>query len=183
MPNVLLVYATNHGHTGKIATRIAEVMRADGATVELRQIGVASDPDPAEYDVVILGGSVHAGHHQRSLVDFAKRHARVLSDRPSAFFSVSLAAAEDDGDSRQQIAKYRDDFVEETGWTPRASASFAGALQYREYDVFTRVLMRLISRHEHHPTDASRDYVYTDWDAVERFAHECAASAGARAHA
>jgi menaquinone-dependent protoporphyrinogen IX oxidase len=24
------------------------------------------------------------------------------------------------------------------------------------------------------PTDPSQDYDYTDWDAVDRFAHECA---------
>ena len=33
-----------------------------------------------------------------------------------------------------------------------------------------------------HPTDISRDYDYTDWDAVDAFAHDCAALA-ARAHA
>ena len=25
-----------------------------------------------------------------------------------------------------------------------------------------------------HPTDTSHDYDYTDWDAVEHFAHSCA---------
>ena len=74
--------------------------------------------------------------------------------------------------------KYIDDFTDDTGWTPRATESIAGALQYREYDFATRLLMRLLMRRGGHPTDSSHDYVYTDWDAVDRFGRECAAMAG-----
>jgi menaquinone-dependent protoporphyrinogen oxidase len=183
MPSVLLLYATNHGHTAKIATRVAEILRTHGATVDVRDVASAGDIDPSAYDVAILGGSIHAGHHQRPLLDYAKRHAAALSALPAAFFSVCLAAAEEDDESRAQVAKYREDFAQESGWTPRLSTSFAGALQYREYDFMTRLLMRLLMRHGHHPTDSSRDYDFTDWDAVERFAHECAHTlVGAVAH-
>jgi menaquinone-dependent protoporphyrinogen oxidase len=44
-----------------------------------------------------------------------------------------------------------------------------------EYDFATRLLMRLLMKRGHHPTDASRDYDYTDWAAVEAFGHRCAA--------
>ncbi len=37
--------------------------------------------------------------------------------------------------------------------------------------------MRLLMAHRHHPTDVTRDYDYTDWGAVDRFAKECAAMA------
>ena len=57
----------------------------------------------------------------------------------------------------------------------------AGALQYREYDVFTRTLMRLKMRSGGHPTDPSHDHEYTDWDSVERFGHACAELAVAQA--
>ena len=30
-------------------------------------------------------------------------------------------------------------------------------------------------RRGHHPADIGRDYDYTDWDAVDAFARECAA--------
>ena len=40
--------------------------------------------------------------------------------------------------------------------------------------------MRLLMRRMHHPTDASRDYDYTDWDAVELWAHEFAGMIGSR---
>jgi menaquinone-dependent protoporphyrinogen oxidase len=91
--------------------------------------------------------------------------------------SVSLTAADDSEEARTTTWRLIDDFIEETGWTPRRSVAVAGALQYLEYDVFTRTLMRLMMRRGGHPTDAFRDYVYTDWDAVERFAREVAAMA------
>jgi menaquinone-dependent protoporphyrinogen oxidase len=177
MPRILLLFASTHGHTAKIAARIAAALEDDGATVDLHQLhGNKTQPAPQDYDAVILGASIHAGHHQRALVRWAERHHTALDQNPSAFFSVSLTAADDNEEARAATRGYLDDFVETTGWTPDRSATFAGALQYREYDVATRVLMRLLMRRMDHPTDASQDYDYTDWDAVERWAHELAAT-------
>jgi menaquinone-dependent protoporphyrinogen oxidase len=53
--------------------------------------------------------------------------------------------------------------------------SFAGALQYREYDFVTRLVMRVLMRRGDHPTDVTEDYDYTDWDDVERFGRAYAA--------
>jgi menaquinone-dependent protoporphyrinogen oxidase len=171
MPRILVLYASTHGHTANIATRIAATLEADGATVDLQRLS-ESQPVPTDYDAVVLGASIHAGHHQRALVKWAERHHTALDLNPSAFFSVSLTAADDTEEANAATQGYLDDFVEQTDWTPNRSATFAGAVQYREYDLATRVLMRLLMRKMHHPSDASRDYDYTDWDAVERWAHE-----------
>ena len=88
-----------------------------------------------------------------------------------------LAAADDTEEARASSQQYIDEALEATGWQPRLVKSFAGALQYREYDLFTRLLIKLISRHEGRPTDTSRDYDFTDWDEVERFGAACAALA------
>ena len=173
MPDVLLVYASTHGHTAKIAGRIAEVLPGQGVDVDLREAANA-DVAPAAYDGVLVGGSLHEGHHQREVVEWVKAHRRKLEGRPSAFISVSLTAADDTAESREATQRCIDDFLEATGWTPERTIAVAGALQYREYDVFTRVLMRLMMRRGGHPTDTSHDYDYTDWEAIERFAAEFA---------
>jgi menaquinone-dependent protoporphyrinogen oxidase len=178
MPDVLVLYASKHGHTAKIAHRIAQGIRDDGRSVDVRDSHSASVVSPADYDAVIVGASIHAGHHQREIVDWAKQHALGLGEKPSAFFSVCLAVADDNDEARATAQKYIDDFADETGWTPSEATTFAGALQYLEYDFFTRTLIRLMMRHQGHPTDTSRDFDYTDWDAVDRFAHEFAARAG-----
>ena len=59
-----------------------------------------------------------------------------------------------------------------SGWDPNRREAIAGAIQYREYDPFTRVLMRLMMKKGGHPTDTSHDYDFTDWQAVELLGHE-----------
>jgi menaquinone-dependent protoporphyrinogen oxidase len=184
---VLVAYATTEGHTRTIAERIADVTTQRGATVTL--VDVADPPadlDVASYDAVVVGGSIHAGHHQDALSRFVAAHRDALERAPSAFFSVSLTAASDDAESRRVVDDYLVEFLNDVAWTPDRTASFAGALKYSEYGVFKRLLMRRIARGFGGDADASRDYEYTDWDAVERFAGDVvdlveAADAGANA--
>jgi menaquinone-dependent protoporphyrinogen oxidase len=176
--NALVVYASTHGHTAKIAARIAEAMRAEGLEVDLHDVAGAGDAKPGGYEVVAVGASLHREHHQKAMVDWVGAWREALGRRPSVFFSVSLSAAEDSHDADAATQHCIDAFCDETGWVPGRAEAIAGCLQYREYDLFTRQLMRLLMRRMGHPTDASQDYDYTDWDAVDRFGREIAALAG-----
>ena len=171
MTRILVLYASTHGHTGKIAARIAEAI---GPEAELRSADTAKDLAPWQYDAVVVGASIHAGHYQKAILEWVDTHSVVLSSMPSAFVSVCLAAADDSDESRAATRRYIDELVEAAGWTPTQAVTFAGALQYREYDRFTRLVIRLMMRHGGHPTDTSRDHDFTDWDAVDRFGAECA---------
>ena len=177
-PSALVVYASTHGHTAKIAGRIARVAGEQGVAVDVREVANAADIDPGRYDVVVVGASLHRGQHQQDVADWVSARRAALERRPSVFFSVSLAAADDSEQSRAGAQDCIDEFCAQTGWTPGRTEAIAGCLQYREYDPFTRQLMRLLMRHGHHPTDASRDYDYTDWRAIDRLGHEIAELAG-----
>ena len=93
------------------------------------------------------------------------------------FIPVSLSAADDSEESQSGMRRCIDAFVEQTGWKPGRIEPIAGALQYREYDFVTRQVMRMLMKKMGHPTDASHDYDYTDWDGVDRLGRELAASA------
>jgi menaquinone-dependent protoporphyrinogen oxidase len=177
MSRILVAYASTHGHTGKVAAHVAAAARDAGATVELLDLAGLAHAEPTEYDAIVLGGSIHAGKHQRELVEWATAHNAALNALPSAFFTVCLTAAEDSVESRDATAEYIEHFVRASGWTPAITATFAGALQYREYDFMTRLLVRLLMRSRGRPTDANRDYEYTDWDAAADFGRACAALA------
>jgi len=172
MNRVLVLYASTHGHTAKIAARIAEAI---GPAAELRDIASGAAPEPWQYDAVVVGASVHAGHHQKAVIEWVRSYAGALNGLPSAFFSVCLTAADDTEESRIATRAYLDQFAEATNWTPDRMITFAGAIQYREYDFATRLLIRLLMHKGGHPTDTSRDHDFTDWDSVEAFAHEFAA--------
>jgi menaquinone-dependent protoporphyrinogen oxidase len=176
----LVVYASTHGHTAKIAARLAQAMRTQDLEVDVLEVASAGDADLGRYDVVAVGASLHKEHHQRAIAKWVTERRAGLEQRPSIFFSVSLSAADDSDESRAATRRCIDEFCEQTGWTPAQTEAIAGCLQYREYDVFTRQLMRLLMRHMGRPTDASRDYDYTDWVAVDRLGRRIATLAGAR---
>ena len=97
----LVIYASTHGHTAKVAVRIAEALRRECGEVDQLDVVKRADADPGSYDVVVAGGSLHLGKHQRELVDWAKANRDALADRPSAFFSVSLTAADGAEEARE----------------------------------------------------------------------------------
>jgi menaquinone-dependent protoporphyrinogen oxidase len=178
--HVLVLYASTHGHTGKIADRIATVMRTQGLEVRNREIGAATEHiDLAAFDGVVVGASVHVGHHQHEIVEWISEHHASLGARPSAFFSVSLTAADDTDEARATTRGLIDEVLDATGWIPTTTQSFAGALQFREYGLPTRVIMRLMARRIEHQSgttiDVHQDTDYTDWEAVDRFALSFAA--------
>jgi menaquinone-dependent protoporphyrinogen oxidase len=157
------------------------VLVSDGINANVRDVhGYGEHVDLGKYDGVIVGASVHAGHHQNEMLTWIGHHHTRLSAVPSAFFSVSLTAADDADEARATVRELIDDVLDSTGWTPRETVAFAGALQFKEYNLPTRVLMRLIARRIEHQTgahvDIHEDTDYTDWAAVDRFAEAFAAS-------
>ncbi|HEY5290738.1 MAG TPA: menaquinone-dependent protoporphyrinogen IX dehydrogenase [Burkholderiales bacterium] len=171
MPRLLLLYATMEGQTKLIAERIAYTLMEKGHSVEMLPADTAgAQSDPAAYDGVMVGASIHYGHHPAYLHKLIRRHRDVLAARPCAFFSVSLSA----GGPRPKLAaaqRYLDKFMRKTGWQPQLAASFAGALKYSIYGPIKRRVMIVFMFLGGGETDTSRDYEYTDWDAVTRFAH------------
>jgi menaquinone-dependent protoporphyrinogen oxidase len=77
-----------------------------------------------------------------------------------------------------------DEFVAKTGFHPTWSRAVAGALPYTKYNFFIRWIMKRIVAKEGGDTDTSRDYVYTNWAALEqlteRFLVECGAIGSTR---
>jgi menaquinone-dependent protoporphyrinogen oxidase len=169
-PRLLVLHASTYGQTRKIATRIAERLREASATVELAAVG--DGPDAGAYDAVVIGGSVHAGRHQRNLDRWMRSHADALAGRPTAVFSVSLSASDVDGEGRTTALEHLATLLSRTGVRAAPTTVIAGALAYRDYNRTIRWLMRRLARRKGLPDDSSRNVELTDWDAVDRFAGE-----------
>jgi menaquinone-dependent protoporphyrinogen oxidase len=173
MIRLLIPYGTSEGHTAKIAECLADVIRDQGHEAYPVDLERAGAPEPVGYDAVIVGASIHRGKHDKYARDFVRKNREALERLPSAFFSVSLAAHDDTDAARKEVAGYIEKFIQETGWRPNKVGVFAGALLYTRYGLIKRWIMKKIARDKGNPdTDTSRDYVYTDWDSVKRFAEE-----------
>ncbi|MDZ7702216.1 MAG: flavodoxin domain-containing protein [Halobacteriales archaeon] len=179
MANILLSYATSESQTAKVAGRMADGLRARGHGVDLLELPAPLAPDDlGAYNGVIVAGSIHVGRHQPALADFVREHRDGLDVRPSAFVQVCLSAASDDPDRRAEATRYVDEFREATGWEPDLVGVFGGALRFSEYGFVKRALMKRIAADATGDTDTSRDYEYTDWDAVGAFVDEFAELVG-----
>ena len=178
---IAVFYATREGHTRKIAEHVASDLRLHGLAVDLFNLKDASPVDWTRYATACIAASVHAGHHEPEVIAFAKRHRDTLALIGTVFMSVTLseAGAEDHTQpfERRQAAaadahRMVEVFVEETGWRPAQSLCVAGALAYSHYNVFIKWIMKRIARKAGAPTDASRDYEFTDWAVVDEFVGE-----------
>lgn len=171
MSRILVVFGTTEGHTERVASALADEMRARGATVVVREPRLA-DPQPVDFDGVIVAASVHAGKFQPAVTHWVQAHAEALKAMPCAFVSVSLGILQRDPRVQAEVKGIVDRFLLGTGWNPTRTLGVAGALLYTRYSWWKRWMMRRIAAKAGGDTDTRRDYVYTDWPALRAFAAE-----------
>ena len=174
MNEIPVLYATNEGHTRRIAERISSILRERGLSSWALDVGEASALDWKTVKGVVLGASLHLGKYQKRARVFAHEYKNELNRVPSAFFGVSLAAASKNSREVSEARRLAESFAHEAGWNPRRVASFSGALAYRSYGFVVRFFIKKIAQKEGGPTDTSRNHDLTDWNEVERFAIEMA---------
>jgi len=179
MPRILVMYATREGQTGKVANRLAEHLVAAGATVETLNAGdkpAVRGMQLESFDLLVFGGSMHAGGVESELVDFINSHRKQISRHRRSFFLVLLSAATKNPDLRTKwladacaklVSQLEVDFDE--------IEMVAGALRYSKYSAPMKWVMKRIADQAGEGTDTSKDYEYTDWQRVEDYARRLVA--------
>jgi menaquinone-dependent protoporphyrinogen oxidase len=173
MATIAIAYATRHGHTAKIAKYLAAAVRRAGLDAQLLDTDKPPRaPHLERVDTVVVAAPIHAGGYLPSTVQWVRAHVVELNAIPTAFCSIGLAVASRTTDGRAQTQPIVEAFQRETGWRPGRTELVAGALQYTKYNFMVRFVMRRIAAANGGDVDTSRDYEYTDWGALDRFAAE-----------
>jgi menaquinone-dependent protoporphyrinogen oxidase len=176
---ILAVYGSNYGQAQAVLGRVATALEARGHDVStVKGDSTTKDLTIEGFDAVIVAASIRMGRYQTYIRDFVRRHGAVLRERPTAFVSVNGTRPESDPEWRAEAEGYVREFLEQTSWDPRWTANFAGSLPYRRYDPLTRLIMKRINGKRGGETDTSRDFEFTDWSAVDRFADDLAGALG-----
>lgn len=163
---VLICYATTDGQTQKVAEYIAETVRKKGHQADLFDANMADGVDPSAFQAAVLAGSVHMGRYQTALVHRIRRWRDALSAIPTAFVSISLAAASIDPHVHAEIDECAQHMLKEVGLDPAVTIHVAGAIRFSQYDFFRRWLMRLAAKQMGREVDPTEDQEFTDWDAL-----------------
>ncbi len=87
----LIAYATKYGCTEKCAKRIAEEL---GSDADLLDLGKSSSVSLADYETVIIGGSVYIGKVQKEVSEFCRKHMEELKSKRLGLFICGMAEGE-----------------------------------------------------------------------------------------
>ena len=171
---MLVLYATREGQTGKIAAQIVNHLRDAGVDVDVVDAAETVEPDAvnlATYDQLVFGASMHAGGLENELVDFINQHRQLVGKKARSFFLVLLSAATKDPVLREAwLADARKKMTGQLQVSFDDVEMIAGALMYSKYSLPMKWLMKSIAKKAGEGTDISRDYEYTDWNQVKRYA-------------
>ncbi|MCB9170560.1 MAG: hypothetical protein H6597_01640 [Flavobacteriales bacterium] len=174
--HILIIYATVEGQTRKIARAMEDHLQSLGHAVSCCN-AIDAPPSPENFDLVLLGGSVHIGHYATALKHYILANKAAIEARPNAFFSVCLHILSGEPKAMEEAMDITRQFTDACQWTPKRVEQIAGALKYVEYDFFKRFMMKQIVKREGGSTDTTQDHEYTDWARVKLFCDEMVALA------
>lgn len=175
--NVLVAYATRHGATAGIASRIADRLTASGHPATAVPVEDVTTID--EYQAVVLGSAAYMLHWLAPAVQFAHRHHTDLAARAVWLFSSGpLGTDEVDARGRDVHMSTRPKEWDELLplIQPRGEAVFFGAFDRAAPPVglSERLIRRMPTAARTLPAGDFRD-----WDAIESWATEIATSLSA----
>jgi menaquinone-dependent protoporphyrinogen oxidase len=170
MSLTLIAYSTVDGHTLTICDRIRKVLEGAGGAVALFEIRGREACDLTPFDSIVIGASIRYGKYRPDVYRFIESNRETLDRKPSAFFSVNVVARKA-GKNTPETNPYMREFRRNTTWVPKEVGVFAGRIDYPLYGFMDRQVIRLIMWLTNGPTDLTACTEFTDWDAVESFAH------------
>lgn len=160
---ILVAYATKAGSTARVAEAIGEALRATGAEVDVMP---AKQATIHPYDALVVGSGVRMGRLYGPVLRFLRRNAAAIAQRPTAYFTVSMSAAGDTAEERDQTKAYIEGALKAApDVKPVAVANLAGEMDVSKLGFLFRFTMGKADI----PQEDKRD-----WDAIRAWATETA---------
>ena len=170
MSNFLVIYSSRDGHTKTICERIKNYLN-DGNLVELFSLEEAKKIDLSNFEKIIIGASIRYGRHSKELYNFITLNKNVLDKKKCAFFSVNVVARKPEKNTAE-TNPYLNKFLKISKWKPNKIEVFAGKVDYPNYNLIDKYIIKFIMFVTNGPTDTSQSYDFTDWSKVDDFSKE-----------
>ena len=170
MSSFLVIYSSTDGHTKTICERIKNFL-SDENLAELFSIEDAKKVDLLKFEKIIIGASIRYGKHSKELYNFIKLNKNILDQKKCAFFSVNVVARKPDKNTAA-TNPYINKFLKISKWKPNKIKVFAGKVDYPNYNLIDKYIIKFIMFITNGPTDTSQSYEFTDWSKVDDFSEE-----------
>lgn len=132
----LIVYASNHGTTGKCAGILSERLQGE---VQLYPLKEKKELNLSSFDQVVIGGSIYAGKIQKEVSDFCTRNVEKLQDKKIGLF---ICCMDKEGAEKQLTSSFPPELLDKAV----AKESFGGEMRFSDMNFAEKLIMKVISK-------------------------------------
>jgi menaquinone-dependent protoporphyrinogen oxidase len=132
----LIVYKSRHGTTRKLVKQMYEHLGKEKTS--LIELGVNVVPNLEQYEIILIGGSIHAGRIQKDITRFCRKNMPVLLKKKTGLFLCFM-------DLKKGKQEFETAFPEELRKHSLAHGLFGGELLLEKMNFFERFITRLVS--------------------------------------
>lgn len=158
---ILVTYATVAGSTEEVAIRIKDQLCKAGLQVSIAEVSQVKSTK--EYQGVVIGSGIYAGHWIKSADEFLKKNKEELKTKKIAYFFLCLLLKDDTPENRKKVAEYLKD--ERELITPISEGHFAGKGDSSKLSFTQRQFAKMMKMPEGD---------FRNWKAIESWAQELA---------
>ena len=162
----IFIYSSSNGQSLKIC----EILNEEKESLVLN-IDRLNSVNLDNFDQIIIGASVKYGDHNKKIYNFVKNNKILLKRKKTVFFSVNATARKSEKNT-PNTNPYIIKFLKKTNWKPDHIGVFAGKIDFPNYNFLEKYIIKFIMWITNGPTDTTKTYEFTDWDAVKKFSRE-----------
>lgn len=133
----LILYATRHGCAEKCAAKLGAALQGEVKIANFKDAGAI---DLADYEAVVIGGSIHAGKIQKGVKNFYAKNLEVLKSKRLGLF---LCCMEEGPKAEEQFAGA---FPEVLVRAATAKGFFGGELDFDRMNWLEKAIIKKVSK-------------------------------------
>ena len=171
MKKALIAYSTWAGATHEIAEAISKVFQSNSFDIDVSPANECKNID--NYDVILLGTSIHAGQTVKSFRNFIKQNIDILVNKPTAIFIVCANMMFDSENNKDETLAWLDKVLEKyEKFNPISIGLFGGATltdgeDFKKLNIFIRKIITAMNKNmvaKHGKSD------FRNWESINIWA-------------
>ncbi|HAN18146.1 MAG: hypothetical protein A2X13_04235 [Bacteroidetes bacterium GWC2_33_15] len=134
-----IIYATKHGCTEKCSQTLANELPANTQLFNLETSDIINIDN---YEVIILGGSIHAGMVNKTLKKYIEKNLALLSDKKIGLFLCCME------ENDKAIEQFNNAFPEKLRNRATAKGFFGGEFNFEKMNFIEKAIIKKIAHIE-----------------------------------